>query len=118
MSSYEIHSADQIIDGMDAIVYSLHVAGTQVAHLDAHRNGLILNVEVCEAERGEGYARALYEHADAAQGLYHVPSWGRTPEGDAFAEAMGGDVMDDEDAITTLGFDDDQAAHIREIAGL
>jgi hypothetical protein len=33
-------------------------------------------------------------------------------------EAMGGDVMDDEDAIATLGFDDDQAAHIREIAGL
>ena len=99
MSSYEIHSADQIIDGMDAIVYSLHV-------------------DVDEAERGEGYARALYEHADQAQGLYHVPSWGRTAEGDAFAEAMGGDVMDDEDAIATLGFDDDQAAHIREIAGL
>ena len=66
------------------------------------------------AQRGKGQLRI----ADQAQGLYHVPSWGRTAEGDAFAEAMGGDVMDDEDAIATLGFDDDQAAHIREIAGL
>ena len=42
---------------------------------------------------------------DAAQGLYHVPEWGCTENGAGFAEAMGGDVMDDETAATILGVD-------------
>ena len=116
--SIEIQSREDNIDGMDAIIYSLIVDGAQVAHLDAHRNGLILNVEVAEDHRGEGYARALYEHADQAQGLYHVPAWGRTADGDAFADAMGGDVMDDEEALDTLHLDAATEAHIRELIAL
>lgn len=92
-------------DGLTGTRYSMIDGGVEVAYLLAHDTGLILNVEVNEDRRGEGLARALFEHADDAQGLYHVPTWGRTPEGDAFAEAMGGDTMDDEQAAAIVGFD-------------
>ncbi len=59
---------------------------------------VIMNVEVDEAHRGEGIARALYEAADAQlAGLKHAAAWGCTPEGAAFAEAMGGEYATDED---------------------
>lgn len=80
--------------------------GAEIGYLFAHTSGLILNVEVDEDRQGEGVARALYEHADDTQeGLYHIPSWGRTPEGEGFAQAMGGDVMDDERAAAIVGMD-------------
>ena len=103
-----ITRTETTIDGLDAIVWTLTVDGVTVAHLDAHTSGLILNVEVDEAHRGEGHARALYEHADTERGLYHVPSWGRTGDGDGFAQAIGGDVMDDEQACSILGLDLEQ----------
>lgn len=105
MTTTQITRTEQTIDGLDAIVWTLTVEGEQVAHLDAHRSGLILNVEVDADRRGEGLARALYAHADAEHGLTHVPTWGRTPEGNAFAEAMGGDTMDDQQAADILGLD-------------
>ena len=76
-----------------------------VGYLLAHTSGLILNVEVDEDHQGEGIARALYEHADQAQGLYHVPAWGRTDDGEGFATAMGGDTMDDDEAAAILDVD-------------
>ena len=67
---------------------------------------MIMSVEVREDRRGEGLARALYEAAEAQLGtIYHVPAWGRTPEGDAFADAMGGETLDDETAAAITGFD-------------
>ena len=92
-------------DGLTGTRYTMIDDGTEVAFLLAHDSGLILNVEVDDDRQGEGIARALYEHADRAQGLYHVPSWGRTPEGEGFARAMGGDVMDDEQAAAIVGMD-------------
>lgn len=65
--------------------YAMIDSGEEIGFLLAHTSGLILNVEVAEDRQGEGIARALYEHADAIQGLYHVPAWGRTEDGDAFA---------------------------------
>lgn len=103
--STEITRTETTIDGMDAIVWALSIDGEQVAHLDAHTSGLILNVEVDADRQGEGHARRLYEHADAEHGLLHVPAWGRTPEGDAFAQAMGGQTMDDETACSILDLD-------------
>lgn len=90
---------------LPGVRYAMIDSGEEVGYLLAHTSGLILNVEVDEARRGEGIARALYEHADAAQGLYHVPAWGRTEDGEAFAYAMGGDVMDDEQAAEIVGMD-------------
>ncbi|QWW20116.1 hypothetical protein I6B53_03195 [Schaalia sp. 19OD2882] len=85
--------------------YAMIDGDTEVGYLAAHTTGLILNVEVDEDRQGEGIARALYEYADAAQGLYHVPAWGRTHEGDCFAEAMGGETMDDAQAAAIVGMD-------------
>lgn len=101
----EITTTTQITDGLDSIRYAAIIDGTEVAYLLAHTSGLILNVEVDEDHQGEGIARALYEYADNAQGLYHVPAWGRTDDGQGFAHAMGGDVMDDEQAAEILGLD-------------
>ena len=92
-------------DGLTGTRYTMIDDGTEVAFLLAHDSGLILNIEVDDDRQGEGIARALYEHADRAQGLYHVPSWGRTPEGEGFATAMGGDTMDDEQAAAIVGMD-------------
>ena len=103
-----ITRTEATIDGLDAIVWTLTLDGQTIAHLDAHTSGLILNIEVDPAHQGEGHARALYQHADTEHGLYHVPAWGRTDDGDAFAVAMGGDVMDDEQACAILGLDLDQ----------
>ena len=61
-------------DGLTGTRYTMIDDGTEVAFLLAHDSGLILNVEVDDDRQGEGIARALYEHADRAQGLYHVPS--------------------------------------------
>lgn len=85
--------------------YAALIDGIEAGYLLAHTTGLILNVEVANDHRGEGIARALYEYADAAQGLYHVPAWGRTDDGMGFAEAMGGDVMDDEQSAEILDID-------------
>lgn len=59
---------------------------------------VIMQIEVEKAHRGEGIARALYEAADAQlASLKHAATWGCTPEGAAFAEAMGGETATDED---------------------
>ena len=92
-------------DGLTSTRYTMIDDGTEVAFLLAHDSGIILIFEVVDDRQGEGIARALYEHADDAQGLYHVPAWGRTPDGDIFARAMGGDVMDDEQAAAIVGMD-------------
>ena len=105
MTSTEITRTETTIDGMDAIVWTLTIDGEEIGHLDAHTSGLILNVEVDTAHQGEGHARRLYEHADREHGLLHVPAWGRSGEGDGFAEAVGGETMDDEQAATILGVD-------------
>lgn len=104
----EITSTESIIDGIAATVWTLTIDGGTIGHLDAHTaTGLILNVEIETGHQGEGHARRLYEHADTQIGLQHVPTWGRTPEGEIFAEAMGGDVMDDQEACDILSLDID-----------
>ena len=99
------HQAPQYKGDLAGTRYSAEIDGVEVGYLLAHETGLILNVEVDEEYQGEGIARALYEHADEAQGLFHVPAWGCTDEGLGFAEAMGGDVMDDETAEELLDVD-------------
>lgn len=103
----EIRTAAQEATGTDlaGTRYSMIDGDREVGYLLAHTSGLILNIEVDEDRQGEGIARALYEHADQAQGLYHVPAWGRTPDGERFVQAVGGDVMDDETAAAILGMD-------------
>lgn len=90
------------VDGLDAIVWAIG----DIAELTVHAaSGLILSVEVDEDHRGQGLARRLYETAASEMDVYHVPAWGCTDEGAAFAEAMGGEVMDDEQAAAIVGMD-------------
>lgn len=58
--------------------------------IDRHE---IMNIEVTEAYRGEGHARAIYETASAQMDIYHAPVGHRTLEGNAFAEAVGGPTV-------------------------
>ena len=51
----------------------------------------VANIETREDRRGEGLARALWEAATAQMAVVHDLPGHRTPEGDAFAEAVGGD---------------------------
>ena len=61
---------------------------------------IIMSIEVNADRRGEGIARALYATADAQlTNLKHAPEAACTPEGLAFAHAMGGEVADDMDEL-------------------
>lgn len=68
--------------------------GTLIAELyvSIERNE-IMNIWVDEDRRGEGHARALYEAASNQMDIYHAPVAHRTPEGNTFAEAVGGDTV-------------------------
>lgn len=101
----EITATAHTEDGLTGTRYAMIDNGTEVGFLMAHTSGLILNIEVDEDRQGEGIARALYEYADNAQGLYHAPAWGRTAAGEIFVQAVGGDVMDDETAAAIVGMD-------------
>lgn len=54
----------------------------------------IMNIWTAEGRRGEGLARALYNTASTQMDVLHAPAAHRTPEGDAFAEAIGGDTAE------------------------
>ena len=56
--------------------------------------GEIMNIETRSDRRGEGLARALYEAAGETMPVFHAPESHRTPEGDAFARAVGGESLD------------------------
>ena len=105
MSTTQITRTEGTDNGLDFYRWTLTIDGEQVAFLDAHTSGLVLNVETAAGFERQGFARALYEAADAEVGLLHVPAWGRTWEGEQFADAMGGATMDDEQAASILGVD-------------
>lgn len=85
--------------------YTLVDEDEAVAVMTLHESGLILSIDVTEGMGRRGYATRLYEEVVALRPVYHVPDWGRTPEGDAWARAVGGDVMDDEQAAAIVGMD-------------
>lgn len=65
----------------DTVIAELYVSTT---------TNEIMNIWVAEDHRGEGLARAIYNTASATMTVLHAPAAHRTPEGDAFAEAVGG----------------------------
>lgn len=83
-------------DGVDSHVWETRdevggLIGELYVSLDRHE---IKQIQVGKAHRGEGHARHLYEIAAAQMDIYHAPAGHRTPEGDAFARAVGGDTVD------------------------
>lgn len=72
--------------------------------------GEIMNIEVRADRRGEGLARALYETACQTVAVFHAPEAHRTSEGNAFAEAVGGETISypcDCDACDPIDEDED-----------
>lgn len=84
--------------------YAIDDNGTHIGELYvAIDTEIISNIEVSENHRGKGIARSLYEAADQMlDHLKHAPAGGCTPEGLAFAQAVGGEVADDMDELTDL----------------
>lgn len=88
-------TGDYYGDGTTNHIWETHDAdGTLIAELyvstERHE---IMNIQVEDAYRGEGHARHLYDTATDQMDIYHAPAAHRTPEGNAFAEAVGGDTV-------------------------
>lgn len=88
-------TGDYYGDGISHLVWEITDASGVAAELyvstDKHE---IVNVEVRKDRRREGLARALYVAATQTVDIYHAPTAHRTLEGNAFANAVGGLVVD------------------------
>jgi len=74
--------------------WSMVVDGETVSELwVAIETGEIMQVETADGHGRQGYASALYRQAATEITIYHAPTGHRTPEGDAFALAVGGDAL-------------------------
>lgn len=91
-------TAAQITRTTDAgeVTYSLTIDGAVASFLviDAETR-MVWNVETVAAHLGEGFARTLWEAANAEAECYHALDHHRTAEGDAFAQAVGGETIDE-----------------------
>ena len=70
---------------------------TEIASLEVWTaNGEIANVKTSHPYQRMGYAHALYRRAqsDFDGGIFHTVYTHRTPDGDAFAHAVGGDTIE------------------------
>ena len=74
-----------IIDGTDASTLTIWTETREIA-----------NIETRTAYQRQGLARALWAHANAEAECFHALDHHRTPEGDAFAWAVGGETIDEE----------------------
>lgn len=88
-------TGDYYGDGTSNHIWTANADGDAVGALyvstDRHE---IMNIEVDEVHRGEGIARSLYETAAGQMDVYHAPEAHRSPEGDAFAQAVGGPTVE------------------------
>jgi len=74
--------------------WALTIDGETVSELWVDTNtGEIMQVETPTAHQGNGYASALYRQAATEIDIYHAPEAHRTPEGDRFAQSVGGDSL-------------------------
>lgn len=82
----------------DTITYTAWIDDTDAAELviwAATRE--VANVETRRAYQRQGLARTLWEYANAEAECFHSLEHHRTPEGDAFARAVGGQTISPED---------------------
>jgi hypothetical protein len=77
----------------EAISYAMVIDGETVSHLDVDPGARwILHVETMPAHQGCGYARQLWDAVNAEAECFQALDHHRTAEGDAFAQAVGGDL--------------------------
>jgi hypothetical protein len=82
-SSEQAHRWSMVIDGETVSELWVEIATGEIAQVETPRQ-----------HRRNGYAAALYRQAAKEIAIYHAPASHRSPEGDAFAEAMGGPVAE------------------------
>ena len=89
----------------ESITYALTIDGEQVSFLtiDA-KTRKVWNVETADGHTRRGYARTLWATANIDGKCFHDLDHHRTTEGDAFAQAVGGETISDE-----LGYVDECA---------
>lgn len=74
--------------------------GAEIAWLSIWTaNREIANVEVRAAHQRHGHAAALYRQADTEAPIFHTISAHRTQDGNAFAAHVGGQDIDEDDAL-------------------
>ena len=78
----------------DSIRYSMMIDGTEASFLliDAGTRK-VENVETIATYARQGLASALWVAANAEGECFHAVEHHRTPEGDAFAQAVGGETI-------------------------
>ena len=78
----------------DSIRYSMMIDGTEASFLliDAGTRK-VENVETLDEFARQGLARSLWVAANAEGECFHAVEHHRTPEGDAFAQAVGGETI-------------------------
>jgi len=87
----------------DTTVYAMVIDGEIVSHLDIlTATRVVANIETFAGWERRGFARALWEAANAEADVLHAQDHHRTPEGDAFAHAGGGDTADETEEETTM----------------
>lgn len=75
--------------------WSLVINGETVSELwVAIETGEIMQVETPREHQRNGYASRLYRAAAQEIAIYHAPEAHRTPEGDRFAQAVGGESLE------------------------
>ena len=78
------------------ITYAAIVDGDQVSFLDIDaETRQVWNVETADDFQGQGFARSLWEAANVEAECFHALDHHRTAEGDAFAQAVGGETIDE-----------------------
>lgn len=71
---------------------------------------VVMNIWTREDRRREGLARTLWTAATTTHAVRHAPEWARTPEGDGFADAVGGDTITDDEFEAATGITNYDAA--------
>ena len=110
MTTTEIARTEQA----DTITYTAIIDGTDAAELVIWTSTReVANVETRPAYQRQGLARALWTAANTEAECFHSLDHHRTPEGDAFAHAMGGETISAEagyqaECIVCTGEDDDE----------
>ena len=97
----------------DTITYAATIDGTAASLLDIDATTRkVTNVETLDAYTRQGLARSLWVAANAEAECFHAVEHHRTPEGDAFAQAVGGETIAPEldiiDVCSICCADDDE----------
>lgn len=78
----------------ETITYAAIIDGIEASFLDIDATTrMVTNVETLTAYTRRGFARSLWAAANAEAECFHAVEHHRTPEGDAFAQAVGGETI-------------------------